>query len=251
MTLIRSFEGIVFPLIGEYRGQIIKTLGDGILAVFKHPLNAVLAALAVQKKTQDHNQYKIDTEKFFLRIGLNTGQVIRKQNDVYGDVVNVASRMQAAANPGDILLTIGTYEEIKNYVKCTPLGKIKVKGKEEAIAVYTAQEVKVDFNHLLMSNVKNAPAPKQGAVDPIAHLKESMFTPVFAVPRQTATGRVLLKELEGCFRSVTRAVEEISKDYHEEYEFKKYLQKRWDLLVTNWDKLIAEPDDNGQKALSS
>ena len=251
MTLIRSFEGIVFPLIAEYRGQIIKTLGDGILAVFKHPLNAVLTALVVQKKIQEHNQFKIDTEKFFVRIGLNTGQVIRKQNDVYGDVVNVASRMQAAANPGDILLTLDTYEEIKNYIKCTPLGKIKVKGKEEAISVYTAQEVKVDFNHLLMADKKKAPEAKKGAVDPITNLKQSMFTPVFAIPEQAVTGRVLMKALEGCFQSITRAVEEIAKDYHEEYEFKKYLQKRWDLLANNWEKLIVEQEESRRNALSS
>ena len=116
----------------------------------------------MQKKVAEHNQYKVDEEKFFLRVGLNTGLVIRKQNDIFGDVVNIASRMQAAANPGDVLLTHDTYAEIQNYVGCTPLGKIKVKGKEEAIAAYAAQEVKVDFNHLLEAVKTGAPAPRKG-----------------------------------------------------------------------------------------
>jgi class 3 adenylate cyclase/HEAT repeat protein len=250
ITVIRSFEGIVFPTIEEFRGQVIKTFGDGILAAFKHPLNAVLAALTVQKKVRDYNLYKTDDEKFYLRIGLNTGQVIRKQNDIFGDVVNVASRMQAAANPGDIRLTLDTYNEIQNYVKCTPLGKIDVKGKG-AIAAYTAQEVKVDFNHLLKAGAPKAEAAKPGAVDPITNLKESMFTPRFAAPAGVAGGRALLRELEKLFGSVAAAVEELAKDYHEEYELKRYLQRRWDLLVKNWDRLLAEPEESGSRAVSS
>jgi class 3 adenylate cyclase/HEAT repeat protein len=252
MTVIRSFEGIVFPAIEEFRGQVIKTYGDGIMAAFKNPLNAVLAGLTVQKKVRDYDQYKTDDEKFFLRIGLNTGQVIRKQGDIFGDVVNVASRIQAAANPGDIWLTADTHAEIRNYIKCNPLGKIKVKGKEEAIAVYTAQEVKVDFNHLLKAaKPLSAEAKKTGAVDPITNLKESMFTPSFPLPGNAAGGRALLREIEKLFVSVTAAVEEIAKDYHEEYEFKKYLQRRWELLVKNWDKLLKEPEEPGSRAVSS
>jgi class 3 adenylate cyclase len=252
MTLIRSFEGIVFPVIRELRGQIVKTLGDGILAAFKHPLNAVLAALSVQKKVREYNQFKVDEEKFFLRIGLNTGQVLRKQNDIFGDVVNIASRMQAAANPGDILLTHDTFIEIQNYLKCSPLGKIKVKGKEEAIAAYAAQEIKVDFNHLLKTaGSGTAVIKKAGTVDPITNLKESMFTPSYSIPPDISQGRGLLREIERLFQGVTAAVEEIAKDYHEEYEFKKYLQKRWEILVKHWDQHLVAPEENPSRAVSS
>jgi class 3 adenylate cyclase len=251
ITVIRSFEGIVFPAIEEFRGLVIKTMGDGVLAVFKHPLNAVLAALSVQKKVRDYNQYKTDDEKFNLRIGLNTGQVIRKQNDIYGDVVNVASRMQATANPGDIRLTANTYLEVQNYIKCTPLGKIDIKGKSEAIAAYTAQEVKVDVSHLVHAGAPRAPVVKKGvAVDPITNLKESMFTPVFTAPAGVAGGRVLLGEMTKLFGSFTAAVEELAKDYHEEYEIKRYLQTRWDLLVKNWDRLLAARDEAPSRAAS-
>ncbi|MBN2353791.1 MAG: hypothetical protein JXD23_14555 [Spirochaetales bacterium] len=264
INVIRSFEGIVFRAIQEFRGQVIKTLGDGVMAAFKHPLNAVLAALTVQKKVREYNQYKTEDEQFHLRIGLNTGQVIRKQNDIYGDVVNVASRMMTSANPGDVQLTLGTYNEIQNYVKCTPLGKIDIKGKG-AIAAYTAQEVKVNFNHLLKSGAAKAgkaSAPgaaasdagrpgKPGGVDPITNLKESMFTPSYMAPASLASGRVLLKEIERLFGSVTAAVEEIANDYHEEYEFKRYLQNRWDALVKNWDKLLAARDESSPRTASS
>ena len=207
MKLIRSFEGIVFPVIREFRGQVVKTLGDGILAVFKHPLNATLCRDYGAEKSRGAQPVQGRRGKIFLRVGLNTGLVIRKQNDIFGDVVNIASRMQAAANPGDVLLTHDTYAEIQNYIGCTPLGKIKVKGKEEAIAAYAAQEVKVDFNHLLQAVKTGAPAPRKGVVvDPVANLKESMFVPVFAVPETLAVrpqpdrgnGKALPEHHAGC-----------------------------------------------------
>lgn len=245
MKLIHSFEGIVLPLIKEYRGQVIKTLGDGILAIFKHPLNAVVAALAIQKKVAQYNAFKLDEERFQLRIGLNTGQVIRKAGDIFGDVVNVASRMQAAAEAGDILLTYETYKEIQNYVRCTPLGRIKVKGKEEAIAAYSAQEVKVDLKQLLGNNKDpTANNSKSQTQDAVLNLKESMYRPNFTLPPEINKGRLLLDQLNKFFNNLTNAIEEISEDYHDEYTFKKYLQKEWDLLTKNWDRYFA----NGKEA---
>lgn len=242
MKLIHSFEGIVQPVLKEYRGQVIKTLGDGILAIFKHPLNAVVAALEIQKRVTQHNAFKVDEEKLQLRIGLNTGQVIRKASDIFGDVVNVASRMQAAAEPGDILLTYETYKEIQNYVRCTPLGRIKVKGKEEAIAAYSAQEVKVDLNQILGSNGATVNNLRDQAQDAVINLKESMYRPNFSLPAEINKGRLLLEQLNKFFNNITNAIEEISEDYHDEYTFKKYLQKEWDLLTKNWGRYF----DNGK-----
>ncbi|MBN1525390.1 MAG: adenylate/guanylate cyclase domain-containing protein [Spirochaetales bacterium] len=240
MKLIRSFEGIVGPVIKGYRGTIVKTLGDGILAVFKHPLNAVLGAIKIQKEIQKYNQYKIDEEKFQVRIGLNTGLVIRKQHDIFGDVVNVASRMQTAANPGDILLTNSTYQEIKNFINCTELGRIKVKGKEEAIIAYAAQDAKENLANILKTAGKKkevaVPKKKEQNGSSLAGLQASMFAPSFDIPENLQTGKSLLQELGNLFQDLTGAVEEIAKDYHEEYEFKKYLQSKWDALIKNWGK---------------
>ncbi len=87
---------------------------------------------------------RVGQEKIQTRIGLNTGSVIRKGKDIFGEVVNVASRMQSKAPPGEILLTEATYQEIKDYVRCTELGKIEVKGIKDFITAYSPQEVIAD-----------------------------------------------------------------------------------------------------------
>ena len=139
MKLVNAFEGNVVPPISANRGTVVKKMGDAILAVFKHPVNAVVAAMTVQQKIQQYSSTQLAQEKFQVRIGLNTGEVTWKDNDVFGHPVNVAARMQTAATPGDILLTEATWKQVREYVRCTELGPIQVKGIAEAITAYSAR----------------------------------------------------------------------------------------------------------------
>lgn len=231
--LIKNFEDIALPVIKNFKGTLIKKMGDGLLAVFKHPLNAVLASLSIQKKIAEYNEFKLDKERFYARIGLNTGLVIRKDNDIYGDVVNVASRMETSANPGDVMLTQTTYEEIKNYIQCTKLGNIQVKGKKDPIPAYSADRVIVDINSLLKGGAASGKTEEESQInDPITRLKESVFTPKYKIPPGLTEGRQVAENLEQIFYDLTSAIEEIAKDYHEEYVFKKYLQSKWEELLS-------------------
>ncbi len=239
IKLIQSFEGICIPTITNLRGTLIKKMGDGLLATFKHPLNAALASLTIHKKIKEHNQYKVEEEKFNVRIGLNTGLVIRKDSDIYGDTVNVASRMQTTANPGDVLLTQNTYEEIKEYVRCTRLGDIQVKGKEEAITAYSAEEIMVDIENLLAESKEDTDESlnidESGS---LAKLRESIFSPEFKIPDNLQHGgQNILTALKSLFQDMTGAAENIARDYYEEYVFKKYLQAKWDEVMALWDKV--------------
>ncbi len=229
LKLIKAFEDIVSSCIGENRGSVVKKMGDGILAVFKHPLNAAVAALGVQQKIAQYNAMRVEAEKFQTRIGLNTGPVIRKDADIFGEVVNVASRMQSAATPGDILLTESTFEEIKSYVRCTELGRIQVKGIKDAITAYSPEEVTVDLKKIQALGTEKI---QSGAVtEGIEKLKESMFTPDFRVPTDKPEKRDVVEFLKGLFSEISRAVEDIAGDYHQEYAFKRYLQEKWNELL--------------------
>jgi class 3 adenylate cyclase len=223
MKLIKAFEDIVAATIDDCQGRIVKKMGDGILAYFKSPVGATVAALTVQEKITEYSAMRVEQEKFQTRIGLNTGSVIRKGKDIFGEVVNVASRMQSKAPPGDILLTEATYQEIKDYVRCTQLGNIEVKGIKDFITAYSPQEVIADTTKLM------------GAADEpgLQKLKESIFIPSFQIPSGKGdAGRlpVLIKEI---FSEISRAIEELASDYHDEYEFKKYLQEKWNALMEN------------------
>jgi class 3 adenylate cyclase/HEAT repeat protein len=229
MKLIKAFEEIVTTTIEANRGKIVKKMGDGILACFKHPLNATVAALAVQKRIQEYSAMRMEKEKFQARVGLNTGPVILKDRDIYGDVVNVASRMQNKAEAGDVYLTEATYNEIRDFARCTALGKIQVKGIKEAIPAYRAEAVTVDLGKIAETGARG---PEKGALRDASldKLKESIFVPSFQVPTDKAAGKAvgLLKET---FAEISRAIEDIATDYHEEYVFKKYLQERWNRLM--------------------
>jgi class 3 adenylate cyclase/HEAT repeat protein len=223
--LIQAFEARTLPTIETLKGTLIKKSGDGLLAVFKSPLNAAIASLLIQKQIQEYNQKHLDHEKFNVRIGLNTGLVIRKGGDIYGDTVNVASRMETSANPGDILLPQSTYDEIKDHIRCTRLGDLQLKGKAEAIAAYSAEEILVDVSSYL------AAGRQGGSRQPTAaDLKESMFEPDFRLPQAPAIEDKLARRLQSTFKDLSRAVEDLAKDYHDEYQLKQYLQNRWNEL---------------------
>jgi class 3 adenylate cyclase len=223
MKLIKAFEDIVSGVIDEYQGRIVKKMGDGILASFKSPVGAAAAAMKVQKKIAEYSSMKVGREKIEARIGLSSGSVIRKGKDIFGEVVNVAARMQSAATPGDIYATEATYQLIRDYVRCDPLGAISVKGIKEAVQAYSPKELLGDASKVIGAT------PEPG----LQQLKESIFVPTFDVPPGAKDKERLAALLKETFTEVSRAVEELAADYHDEYEFKKYLQQRWDALMGN------------------
>jgi class 3 adenylate cyclase/HEAT repeat protein len=226
MKLVNAFEGNVVPTISANRGSVVKKMGDAILAVFKHPVNAVIAAMTVQQKIQQYSATQLAQEKFQVRIGLNTGEVTWKDNDVFGHPVNVAARMQTAATPGDILITEATWKQVREYVRCTELGPIQVKGIAEAITAYSPDEILVD-----LEKVRTAAGVERGPVQAgsLERLRESMFVPEFRVPEERADrpGVDLLREM---FGEIAQSVGDLLPD-SQEYDFKKYLQERWNELM--------------------
>ena len=228
IKIIKAFEEIVTSTIAANRGSIVKKMGDGILAVFKTPYTATIAALEIQKKIRDYSAVRVEQEKFEARVGLNTGPVIRRDNDIFGETVNVASRMQSVAGKGDVVLTQGTFEEVHEYVRCTSMGKVNAKGIKDPIMAYVAKEVTKNPSDIL-KNAEGADARDAS----LEKLKESMFVPSFQAPPEKKEQAELVSQLESVFSDLTRFVEELAPDYRLEYDFKKYLQDRWNALLDN------------------
>src|SRR3954451_17854199 len=90
------------PKVKEHRGRIVKTTGDGTLAEFASVVDAVRCAVETQRAMADRNTDTPQDQRITFRIGINLGYVIADVDDIYGDGVNIAARLEALAEPGGI-----------------------------------------------------------------------------------------------------------------------------------------------------
>src|SRR6195952_2094705 len=105
--LLRKNREIQKPVIEEFGGQWIKELGDGVMASFPTVSDAVYAAIKIQ-------QACLVTNDFSLRIGIHQGEVVFENGDIFGDAVNIASRLQALAPPAGIFVSESVHRNISN-----------------------------------------------------------------------------------------------------------------------------------------
>ena len=97
-------QELVKQKIGEYRGRIVKNTGDGFLAEFASVVDAVRCAVEVQRGMIDRNAAISEDKRIGFRIGINLGDIIADDNDIFGEVVNIAARLEGLAEPGGVSL---------------------------------------------------------------------------------------------------------------------------------------------------
>jgi len=126
-------EGLIEPLIAKHNGRVVKLMGDGILAAFNSVVDAVQCAVAWQLGMAERG-----ADELSFRIGINLGDVIVEGGDVYGDGVNVAARLEALAEPGDIYVSGTVYDHVAKKVDFDfeDLGPKSVKNIVEPVVVY-------------------------------------------------------------------------------------------------------------------
>jgi class 3 adenylate cyclase len=113
IQLLRTHNEIVFPVIETHSGEIISSVGDGLLVVFPSASKAVECAIAVHASIATHNQSAQQPDRFKLRIGIHVGEVQHDGNQVYGLGVSVAARVQPFALPGGICITEDVYRQVE------------------------------------------------------------------------------------------------------------------------------------------
>lgn len=109
LQLLNEHRAIVRPLLRQYGGREVKTIGDAFMVEFTDPLPAVQCALAIQRKQAERNRDP-SVPQVMIRIGLHHGEVIHQEGDLFGDTVNVASRIEPLAPPGGICLSAPVYQ---------------------------------------------------------------------------------------------------------------------------------------------
>jgi adenylate cyclase len=113
MSTLSARRGVVDQLIGEHRGRIANTAGDSVLAEFASVLDAVSCAVEIQKVIAQANDIDPDRSMRF-RIGINVGDVMVKDGDIFGDGVNVAARIEGLAEGGGICVSRGVRDHLRH-----------------------------------------------------------------------------------------------------------------------------------------
>lgn len=150
-SIIKQHNDIVFPIIKKHQGILVKTMGDGTMSYFDKPQDSLRAAVDIQKSIDQFNLEKKSNIPILIRAGIHTGLGIIEENDIFGDVVNVASRFEGQASAGEICISEETYNalEDKSEVYCRFIKETTVKGKKEPVKLYKAfwnpKEIEADI----------------------------------------------------------------------------------------------------------
>jgi adenylate cyclase len=132
----------VDPLIATRGGRIVGTAGDSLLADFPSVVDALNCALEMQRASRVINDPMPPQRRLELRIGVNLGDVIIDGDDIFGDGVNIAARIEALAKPGSVCISHTVYEQVKNKLDLDyrPLGSHRVKNIAEPVRAYEVRD---------------------------------------------------------------------------------------------------------------
>jgi TolB-like protein/class 3 adenylate cyclase/Tfp pilus assembly protein PilF len=138
VNLITNYREIMEGLIEQHQGRVVDAPGDNILAEFASSLNAVHCAIAVQRRLEAENTKLPDNRRMNFRIGINLGDVLHKDDRIYGNGVNIAARIENLADPGGICISRGVYDQVegKLAIGFADLGPHTVKNIRTPVRVF-------------------------------------------------------------------------------------------------------------------
>jgi adenylate cyclase len=151
---LEAYREMIAEVIRNYSGRVVDSPGDNILAEFASVVDAVESAVEIQEELKKKNTKLLENRKMEFRIGINLGDVIEEGDRIYGDGVNIASRIESLAEGGGICISRNVYDEVKNKLKLgyEYLGEHTVKNIAEPIRAY----------RILMESDINVPKTGEG-----------------------------------------------------------------------------------------
>jgi len=163
MQILKTHDAMMKESIEKHGGRVIKSIGDSFMVDFPSAVNAVLCAIELQERFWEYNQGKSEFEKIEVRMGLHLGDVIDVGNDMYGDGVNIASRVEAITEPNRICITQDIYSQIKKKLpklSVFPIGPMKFKNIDEPVEVYEILMDTIPELSVPSATAKQAPSRK-------------------------------------------------------------------------------------------
>ena len=170
LRLLQGHERLLRPIFRKHHGKEVKTVGDSFLVEFASALEAVECAGDVQNSMRELNSTLNPNERFMLRIGIHVGDVVHSRGDVYGDAVNVASRIESLAEPGSVCISQQVYDHVrtKSEVATVYLGKQQLKNVDLPVDTYRV---------VLPWEKKPSPAPPAASSHRVAILPLTNISP--------------------------------------------------------------------------
>ena len=114
LRTLNSYKEVMGSLIQQYRGRVVGTAGDSVLAEFVSVVDAVQCGVEIQQVLRARNALLPETRRMEFRIGINLGDVIEEGDTIYGDGVNIAARLESLAEAGGICISESAYQQIEN-----------------------------------------------------------------------------------------------------------------------------------------
>src|SRR5271166_2903746 len=155
---VREHREAARPIVADLGGRIVKTTGDGLLLEFPSVVAAVECAVLIQKLMVERNAETPEAKRIVYRIGVNLGDVLIEGDDILGDGVNIAARLEGICEPGGVLISGAAYDHVRGRIDSdfVDLGEKTLKNIARPVRVYA---VKTDFQSA-------APAPSAPASEP-------------------------------------------------------------------------------------
>src|SRR5579862_47571 len=165
LAIVTRHENLVFPIVRSHDGTIVKTIGDAVMAYFTDPEKASLAVQAIMNAVEQENAATTEAEQMHLRAAFNLGPVMIKNNDLFGDAVNLCSRMMGVGQPDQILISRSMIDRLGDNPKfiCRYVGTADFHGKTGVVELYELLAKALELKQKTKSRIVSNAAP--GAVD--------------------------------------------------------------------------------------
>jgi TolB-like protein/class 3 adenylate cyclase/Tfp pilus assembly protein PilF len=138
LAALTGHRDAMAPLVERHGGRLVGQAGDGLLFEFPSVVEAVTCAMEVQSAMAVRNQYLPDDKKMLSRVGINLGDIMVDGDDIFGDGVNVAARIEALAEPGGICISGSVHEQVRDRmdIRLTDMGEVEVKNIARPVRVF-------------------------------------------------------------------------------------------------------------------
>jgi class 3 adenylate cyclase/tetratricopeptide (TPR) repeat protein len=162
IKMIGEQNELIGRLTEKWSGRVAKSTGDGVMVEFASAVNAVRCGIEIQEEIHKYNRGKEDPQRLPVRIGIHLGDIVIKEDDIYGEGVNLAARLEPLAKPGEICISRTVYEQVKRKVpaEIKGPGRKRLKNIEEPVEVYAVVPWKVEGESRISKKASRVRIPK-------------------------------------------------------------------------------------------